>query len=296
MKRLYIMFLAFSLLTGKNMFSQVEENKLDSVLDAILFEDEDLLKLIYEDAGYQFLYTGLNFNSKSLYAGRSIGLDQFDITGQVHYFHSSGFNIGIAGVAYSEFQPKYNTTILSAGYFHKFKKVPPLSIRASYQRYFFEEVDSVESSSFNSSVNFGTSFTIKHFGSSANISFLIGDEFSKQIDASIWGSFNLLKFGYSNKLVFEPEVSVYFGNQTAIYGQFGTDYASYLAYLLGQQVEIFGLMNTEIAFPLTLSIKNLDLDLGYYLNLPRALGDEPKIDPVGYWGIGISFLFDLGKK
>ncbi len=296
MKRLYILILVFSLFSGKYLFSQEQESKLDSVLDAILFEDEDLLKLIYEDVNTQFLFTGINYNSKSLYAGRSIGVDQFDITGQVHYFHSSGFNFGLAGVAYSGFEPKYNTTVLSAGYFHKFKNAPPLSIRASYSRYFFEEVDSVESSSFNSSLSFGSSFTKKHFGSSASITFLIGDEFSNQIDASIWGSFNLLKFGYSNKLSFEPEVSVYFGNQTAIYGQFGTDYASYLFYLLNQEYEVFGLMNTEITIPLTLSIKNLDLDLGYYLDLPRALGDEPKIDPIGYWGIGISYLFDLSRK
>jgi len=185
---------------------------------------------------------------------------------------------------------------LSAGYFHKFKNASPLSIRASYSRFFFEDVDSVEASTFNSSVSLGTSFTKKHFGSSAGITFLIGKDFSTQVDASIWGSFNLFKFGLGNKLSFDPDISIYLGNQTAIYGQFGTDPLSRWYYLLNQEYEIFGLMNTEISIPITLSLNNFDLDVGYYYNLPRALGDEPKIDPTGYWGIGISYLFDLSRK
>jgi len=294
MKNIHIFILILSLFAGINSFAQEQESKLDSVLDAILFEDEDLLKLLYEDVNYQFLYTRLNYNSKSLYAGRPIGVDQYDLSAQVHYFHSSGFNLGIAGVAYSEFKPKYNTTVLSAGYFHKFKNPDPLSIRTSYSRYFFEEIDSVESSSFNSSVNFGTSFTKKHFGSSANITFLIGDDYSTQIDLSAWGSFNLLKFGYSNKLSFDPELSVYFGNQTAIYGQFGVDAIN--QWYLNNQGSVFGLINTEIAIPFTLSIKDFDLEAGYYLDVPRALGLEPKMDPVSWFGISVSYMFDLSKK
>jgi len=292
MKKLYIFLLTLYLFTGRSAFSQEQDSKLDSLLDAILFEDDDLLDLLYGDINYQYLYTRVNYNSKSLYAGRSIGVDQFDLTGQVHYFHSSGFNIGIAGVAYSEFNPKYNTTVLSAGYFHKFKKPESLSIRTSYSRYFFEQIDSVEASSFNSSINFGTSFTKKHFGSSANIAFLLGDEYSAQIDLSAWGSFNLIKFGRSNKISFEPELSVYFGNQTTIDGQFSFIERWYL----NQQSEVFGLMNTELALPLTLSIKDFDLEAGYYIDFPRALGLEPKIDPVSWFGISISYMFDLSKK
>lgn len=293
MNKIHILILSLSLLAGINAFSQEQESKLDSVLDAILFEDEDLLELLLEDVNYQYLYTRLNYNSKSLYAGRSIGVDQFDISGQVHYFHSSGFNIGIAGVGYSEFNPKYNTTILSAGYFHKFKNPDPLSIRMSYSRYFFEEIDSVESSSFNSSVNFGTSFTKKHFGASGNIAFLIGDEYSTQIDINTWGSFNLVKFGKSNKLSFEPELSVNFGNQTAIYGQFGV-----LRWyeILNARTSVFGLMNTEIAIPFTLSVKDFDLEAGFYYDIPRALGIEPAIDPVAWFGVSLSYMFDLSRK
>ncbi len=292
MKKLIILLLAFSLLSGKFAFSQEQESKLDSILDAILFEDEDLLQFLYEDHNYQYLYTRLNYASKSLYAGRSVGTDQFDLTGQIHYFHSSGFNLGIAGVAYSGFTPKYNTTILTAGYFHKFKNAEPLSIRASYSRYFFEDIDSVEASAFNSSLTLGASFTKKHFGASANTAFLFGDDFSTQFDLSTWGSFNLFKFGYSNKLSFEPEVSVYFGYQTAIYGQFGVDFLSFL----NRSSEEFGLMNTELAFPMTLSLGGFDLEAGYYIDFPRALGLEPKIDPVSWFGLSVSYMFDLNKK
>ncbi len=295
MKKVHILLFTLSLLIGNKTFSQEQESKLDSVLDVILFEEEDLLNLLYDDINYQFLYTRLNYNSKSLYAGRSIGTDQFDMSAQVHYFHSSGFNIGLAGVAYSKFQPKYNTTILSGGYFHKFKKTEAFSVRASYSRYFFEDVDSLEASSFNSSLNLGTSFTKKHFGTSANLTFLIGDDNTTQIDLSAWGNFNLYKFGLGNKISFEPELSVYFGNQTVIYGQFGVDLANRWYYLLNRESEIFGLMNTEIVFPLTLSLKSFDLEAGYYLDLPRALGLEPKMDPVSWFGISVAYMFDLGR-
>lgn len=296
MNKLYILTLLVSLFLGRNLFSQEQESQLDSVLDAILFEDEDLMKLLYNDVNYHFLLTRINYNSKSLYAGRAIGPDQFDLTGQVHYFNSSGFNIGIAGVAYSAFRPRYNTTIISAGYFHNFKRPDALSIRTSYTRYFFERVDSIESSTFNSSLNFGSSFTKKHFGTSVDASILFGDDFSTQFDIRAWGSFNLIKFGNSNKLSFEPDMSVFLGNQTAIYGQFGVDASKPWYTIASRQTDVFGLMNTEFSLPFTLSIKDFDFEAGYYLDFPRALGAEPKIDPVSYFGISLSYLFDLGKK
>ncbi|MCB8998523.1 MAG: hypothetical protein H6540_00445 [Bacteroidales bacterium] len=296
MKKFQIIIITLFIFSGINVFCQEQESSLDSILDAILFEDDDLLALLYQESSYQYLYTGLNFNSKSLYAGRQVGPDQFDLSGQIHYFHSSGFNIGISGVAYSQFNPKYNTTVLTAGYFHKFKKAPPVSIRTSYSRYFFEPVDSVELSSFNSSLNLGTSYTRKHFGSSADVSFLFGDDFSTQLNLSSWGSFKLLKFGLSNKVIFEPELSVYFGNQTVIYGQFGVLSGTRWYDLFTAQTDIFGLMNTEIALPLTLSVKNFDLEAGMYIDFPRALGNEPKIDPLAWFGISISYMFDLSRK
>ena len=69
-----------------------QESKLDSLLDVILFEDEELISLLTGKTNFQFLYLRTQFENQSYFSGRDIGIEQQNYTAQATYFHSIGFN------------------------------------------------------------------------------------------------------------------------------------------------------------------------------------------------------------
>ncbi len=72
-----------------------QEEALDSLLEVILFEDEEMVSLLSGKSNYQFLYARTNFENKSYFSGRDIGIEQYNYSAQLSYFHSAGINIGV---------------------------------------------------------------------------------------------------------------------------------------------------------------------------------------------------------
>lgn len=280
------------------MFSTaLQAQQIDSVLNDLLFEDEELLSLIERSKKYHFLYTSINYRNQTYFAGRDVGIDQYNMTGQVSYIHSSGITAGLAGILYSEFEPQLNTTIASIGYGKSFKK---LRLRASFDKYFFADIDSLEESSFNSSLTLGASYRLKHIRSSFNFSALLGSEPSTQASWDITGYINIWKKGYLKKLRFEPGISLLFGNESvlstatqAIGGRGFSDNIVETETL----VEKYGLINTQIRLPLNLTYGNFDFEVGYNYNLPRTLDRQAtSLGNTSFFNVSVGYLLNLGKK
>ncbi len=266
-------------------------------MNDLLFEDQELLSLMEKTKNYQFLYTSINYRNQTYFAGRDVGIDQYNMTGQISYIHSSGITAGLAGILYSEFEPQLNTTIASIGYGKSFNK---LRLRASFDKYFFADIDTLEESYFNSSLTVGASYRLKHFRSSLNFSALLGPEPSTQASWDFTGYINLWKKGYQKRLRFEPGISFLFGNESVL---------STTAQSIGSRgfldnvvetetlVEKYGLINTQIRLPLNLTYGNFDFEVGYNYNLPRTLDNEATpLSNTSFFNISIGYLLDLGKK
>ena len=60
-----------------------------------------------------------------------------------------------------------------------------------------------------------------------------------------------------------------------------------------EEQDIFGLINTQLQFPIVMSYKNFDLELGYIINFPRAIIHSDFINNTHFFSlsIGHSFLF-----
>ena len=114
MQSLKKFFICLIILLG-SIPARSQNNELDSILDAILFEDEELVKLLTSKPKYHFLYWRTNYNNKTYYAGREIGDKQYNLSGQMYYFNYFGFYLGAAGAWYSQLDPHYNSTIVSPG-------------------------------------------------------------------------------------------------------------------------------------------------------------------------------------
>lgn len=297
MKYLLFAILSFSVLQIKAQdLDEIYHNHLDSLIDEIIFEDEELASLMGVNNNFQFLYGRLSLENNTFYAGRNLGYHQLNMTGQLVYFHSCGLNVALSGVWYEKLEPQYAATAVSIGYSRKFEFMKDFRFRASYDRYFYSSNDSITDFTFNSSINLGTTYRKKWGGSRVDFSLLTGNETRGQISWDFFADFVIAKFGFLNKLEFEPEISLFFGSEDIIdvkigrvIGPLGRPRPS-INYFTSTQ---FGLMNTEIQFPLTLTLGDFDFELGYNINFPRSLDPDYSYDITGYFNFSIGYILDL---
>lgn len=265
------------------------KNSQDSVLKAILINEADINDILDAITNYKFIYARSEFENKTYFSGQDLGIDQYNIANQILYQGPKGLNIGVAGILYSGFRPKYNTTIASVGFNKRISGSTGASLRAYYNRFFFARVDSIEENAFNSSINIGTTYQLKNIGTSVDFSVLMGNEFSVQTSWDLFADFTILKFGLFNKLKFTPEVSLYFGNETVVISQF-VSYPRFTGEIYSEK-NTFGLMNTVLRIPLNLSYKNFDLRAGYNFNFPRIPGGDAKPENTTFFNVSVGYMF-----
>ena len=269
--------------------STLKAQKTEELPDAYLFDQNDEFDKIFDlVSNYQFLYTSLNYSNKTYFAGRDLGIDQFNVAPQIFYLNSNGLMVGVSGAIYNGLIPKWNTTELSIGYSHNLGKVNNLTYRTSYGRYFFSKNDSV-TPSFNNSIGLGFSYRNHSFGTRIDGALLFGKETSVQVTGEAYYEISLLKLGKYDKLYLKPEVSVYFGNEeTLLLKNLGLRNRQVLYYGIA-----YGWMNTELSLPLMVSYKNFDLEAGYNLNFPRALGQNSSLKRVSTFNLSIGYIISL---
>jgi hypothetical protein len=272
-----------------------QEDRIDSLLNILLFEDEDVLDLVSSSDKFQFLYTRVSYDTKTFFAGRDIGLNQYNMSGQLSWFHSCGISLGAAAVYYSAMDPKINTVLLMAGYSGHFTKSPDYLFRLSYDRFFFPTSDTLISSKFNSSASAGITIDKKIAGTRLDYSLLMGKEYNSQLSWDIYGRFVLYKIGKYDRIKFEPEVSFYAGNDQTIISQLGVIPGSKppkFAVTESEQTK-FGWMNTELKLPVSIGYKNFDFEFGYNLNFPRSIVTTEKLESTSFFNFSIGYLISL---
>ena len=111
-------------ITEKRIKEIIEEERTetDEIIDNLLGEDEILEDLIKSVSKNDFLYFSTNYNNKTYFSGRDIGIDQFNVDSQLTYMNSNGLFIGLSGLYYSEFTPRWDYTAATVGYGKSFGK------------------------------------------------------------------------------------------------------------------------------------------------------------------------------
>ena len=268
-----------------------QDEKLDSLLDVILFEDEEMFSLLTGKSNYQFLYARTQFENKSYFSGRDIGIDQYNYSAQLSYFHSIGINLGVGTVWYSEFNPSLYAATVTAGYSGKFGKSNDYRYRSSYNRYFFSEMDSVDSHAFNSAISVGTTIDKGFLGTRLDLALLLGNERAGQLSFDLFSDITLIKLGTFDRIKIEPEVSFYLGKEIVAYYELGSPGQN------PENIEIldskFGLLNMAFRLPLIIDFKNFDLEVAYNINLPNSMLTDEHLPMTTYFSIGLGYIFSL---
>ena len=123
------------LISTLSVFGQGD--RIDSLLNDLIYNDTDPLIMPEKHVKFDFIYTGANFNSKTFYAGREISSNMYNISGHIYYYHSSGLFAGASGIWFDELTPSYSTTTLSTGFSKVLDKKKLFTFRTAYSHYLF---------------------------------------------------------------------------------------------------------------------------------------------------------------
>mgnify|MGYP001034166561 FL=1 len=265
---------------------------IDGLIDELFFDDQQFLdELIESSFSYNFLYTSVSYNNNTFFSGRDSGTDQFNIIPQISYYHSSGFNASISGIYYQEFEPAWDFTSISVGYFNTFGKTNTLVYNLGYTKFFYS--DDFDDFTNSVDINFGIRNKKRTLGSTIAASYLFGTDESYQIVSNSFANITLKRT--PNFVVrLRPNINFIIADQSITFQRLVRTPIGPRIRVFNQ--DVFDLLNTQISIPLSISTNSWDFELGYNLNIPKALPNETDLNNTGFFNLSVGYMFDLNKK
>lgn len=268
-----------------------EEDELDLLLDELFFSDQSLIEDILDSfVVTNSIYTNVSFNSNTYFAGRDIGIDQFNIIPQVSYYHPSGFNLSVSGLYYENYSPNWDFTSVSLAYYNTIGKKELLNYNIGYTRFFYSDGYDV----FTNSLDFSTGLRNKSktLGTNLSVSYVFGGDESLQFVSNTYGKLYVVrKSNFTLKL--RPELSFNVINQSFTQSRIGLVEGEPV--ILTRKFDIFDLVNTQVTIPLSFATNSWDFEVGYLINFPNAVVSDQSIDPTSFINVSIGYFIDLNR-
>lgn len=289
------LFFSVNLKAQKNEISdKIRESRIDSLLDVIVFDEQEKNSSTVLKTSYQFLYVRTNYASNTFFAGREIGENQYNQSGQLFYLNSNGIYAGLAGTWYSQLDPGYRTTVLSLGYGKSLKNLKFLRYRFSSDYFIFHNDNPNFEPLYSGSVNAGLTLKSKTMGTRGGVSFLIGKEIGTQATWDVYSYINLMKLGKYDKIRLEPEASLYFGSESVEYqlNEVLIDTLTNTTYTSYYKKE-FGLLNIQLELPLSINYKSFDLEATWIYNFPQTMNKGITYPENWFFRISLGYIFKL---
>jgi hypothetical protein len=279
------------LVTSISGFAQVD--RIDSLLNDLVFNESDPLIIPKKTVKYDFLYSGVNFSSKTFYAGREIGDNMYNISGHLFYYNSSGLFMGASGRWYDQLTPGYTTTTLSVGYSKALDKNKLFRFRTMYSRFLYNDPESLSTYPDKNNFSLGLSFRKKWIGARISVNSLFGEDFRINLSTAIYSRFTLVKLGKYNKIYAAPEVSLFLGTETILLSP--SAYQSMLK-LPGNEKDVFGLLNTQFYVPVGISLGNFDVEFSASLNIPGTQDNTVSYPVTFYYAVSLGYMLPIVRN
>lgn len=282
-------------------------SKPDSLLtfsDSLsIFHLIDSLLNLDELNDYSQLALRLSYNSNVLWAGRTLGIDQFGLAPGISYYHKSGLFADASFFWSKDFEPNYYLTILSAGYLHTFSR--HFSAMASYDRYFYNLED--EYIPYNNALTLSPLVEFHPVTIRVDYTYYFGERSVHRIMPSVGVTLEKSNLFKIDKVSFMPSVFMLMGNETFSEIIFPTTRAEWVAaYIRVRQglpwyrIEtrnVFGIMNYAFMLPLNIRHKQLNFSFSYTYNIPKALpGETLTLSKSSFLSASVTWLFSLKPK
>jgi hypothetical protein len=220
MKPLFISFILLFLSTlNTSIYAQtvgekhatMSDDEMDSLIDSLLMEKE---KTASE------LNIGISFQNRTLFAGRDLGIKQWNSVINASYYHWSGLYADVSGFMYGKSDPKLQITSLSAGYIGDISE--NLSIMADIGKMIETNPDPNFPNQLPYWTSLSLSYNIDKFMPTADYTLLFGDETAKRLRLGVSYYKSFKKIGFLDRISLSSKVSTTFGNQDITYAQYWT--------------------------------------------------------------------------
>jgi len=310
---LVLLLLFFPILYSQQ---KLQNDEIDSLIEDFFFSEKDLENLLNE-VNTSLIYSSINYNSNTYYSGRSIGVNQFNLSPQLSYINSNGFSINLSGIYLDQFDPAWDLTTISIGYSKWINNKNTLSLNSSFSNYFYSyDQNDIYSRSISLGMSYQSLNNKLFLNTSAGIFFDGSNLF--QIVSNFYYSFNLIRkkekekekktrsqiwkvnvsgknksktfFSKSLTFDFNPMISFYFNSET-IDTEYNPSFFINQNYSMDQNY--FGLINTQIKLPVEFNLNNIDIEFSYYINIPSPIADENNIPTTSFFGISFGYFIDL---
>ncbi|WKZ58170.1 MAG: hypothetical protein QY309_09845 [Cyclobacteriaceae bacterium] len=293
-----------------NLFAQDTDaflTKPDSLLtfsDSLsIFQLIDSLLTLDELNDYSQLAFRIGYNSNVLWAGRTLGIDQFGLAPGISYYHKSGLFADASFFWSKDFEPNYYLTILSAGYMHTFSR--HFSAMASYDRYFYNLED--EYIPYSNAVTLSPFLEFHPVNFRVDYTYYFGERSVHRVMPSVGVTLEKSNLFKIDKVSFMPSVFMLMGNETFSEIIFPTTRAEWIAaYIRVRQglpwyrIEtrnVFGVMNYAIMLPLNVRHKQMNFSFSYTYNIPKALpGETLTLAESSFLSASLSWFINLNTK
>jgi hypothetical protein len=261
--------LLYLLLTGLvNISAWSQTDRIDSLLADLLDDYQDKPIMPASIPEFHYLYTGAMYNNRTFYAGREIGENMYNLSGNIYYFNSSGFYLGASGTWLSQLDPRYYSTIATAGILKSTGNKTRFIYRAAYSRYFYYQSDPSTDYSFKNNLGTGLTIRNKWIGGKVTLNLMFDEGIGVNVSSTLFSSFTIFQINKISKVAFEPEAYLFLGSETIGYEP------DINSQLIDSQTstntmdEVFGLLNIQLYVPVRLSLNNFELELGIAVNKP----------------------------
>lgn len=297
------LFVLLIIISNQLLFSQINDDldeEVDEIIESLItLDDEDLLDFINELNKYQVILTSVDFNNKTYFLGRDLGIDQYSFTSQLMYENSNGIFVGISGLFYSDFDPKWDLTVLTAGYGKSFGEKDNLRAELAYSRYIFSDSDSNDfDNSINATLHLSTNSG--SFGSSVSSAYLFGERSGFQSYISVFGNLKLfdLNAEKNKNISFQPDLSFQFASENIDTSRFDdllhdSPLINNIVTRIKDSFVTFKLRNIQLQLPLVFELNEFQIEAGYNINFPSAFDFEDSVTNTSFFNIGVSYIFNL---
>ncbi|MDN5205003.1 hypothetical protein QQ008_26675 [Fulvivirgaceae bacterium BMA10] len=302
----FVFLLAYSLSQNNVIAQEQETDSLNTEafleelakLEADLSRDSltilDLLdSLLNMESKYSTLSFRVGFMSEVLSAGRDLNVKQYGFNPGITYYHKSGIFTDLTGFWNSEFDPKYNLTVLGIGYLGYFTN--KWSYIFFYDHSFYSASDI--KNPLKNSLRASTYLDFRHLDLGVDYSFLFGSETAHRLRGNVALNFKIKNVLFFDYVKLRPSFSTLFGNTlvTTIRFNRGFRQRDERPFIINED-NVFGLMNYEFSLPITATRKAFSVLFNYNYAIPKELpGENLELEPNGYFAASIIYTIGFRK-
>jgi hypothetical protein len=280
------------LICGFPAFTQTD--RLDSLLNEVLGDDKEMMRFLNSPASYCYLYSGIISDSRTFYAGREIGDNMYSMNGSIYFFHSKGFFLGTSGSWYSQLDPGYSTTIITAGFYKALNRKKSIALRSSYNRYFYNTGDYETNNIFNNNIGISISIRNSWIGTRYSLNFLFGQDFGMNFTPNLFSRIPIARFGKYNSIRIEPEASLFIGSEYVEYTITDNLNSQQSGIQLSSATnDSYGLLNTQFYLPVSIYLGDFDIELGYSVNIPHSQDNSVDYPVSSFFSVSLGYLLPL---